>query len=58
MKKKNKALNALLATLFAASGLLSTNATAGICPSVGGEADCGLVLSYGAGGVVTTFNTN
>ena len=23
-----------------------------------GEADCGLVLSYGAGGVVTTFNTN
>ena len=58
MKKKNRALNVLVATLFAASGLLSTNATAGICPTVGGETDCGLVLSYGAGGGVATFNTN
>jgi hypothetical protein len=56
--KKFIALNAVAATLLAASGLLAPDAIAGICPHVGGEVDCGAVLSVGPGGVITSFNTN
>ena len=56
--KKFIALNAVAATLFAGSGLLAPDAIAGICPHVGGEVDCGAVLSVGPGNVITIFNVN
>jgi hypothetical protein len=51
-------LNSVAATLFVASGLVASDASAGICPSVGGEADCGQVITVAPGGTFTSVSTN